>query len=108
MLARVVEVGIKPEKKQEIITTLQHELVPLLHRQSAFVGHEVGVREDDNSLVIAATYWQNRRDADAFYATPAYTNLVNRLRPHFTTDIKSVFCTVEISTAHRIAAGKAA
>lgn len=108
MLARIIEVGIRPEKKNEIITILQHELVPLLHRHSAFVGFEFGVREADGSLAIAATYWQNRHEADAFYATPAYTNIINRLKPSFTTELKPVFCTVEISTAHRVAFGKAA
>lgn len=108
MLARIVEVGIRPEKKQEFITLLQHELVPLLHRQSAFVGFEVVLRKDNPGLAHGTSYWNTQEEADAFYSTPAYNNIMNKVKTYFTTEFKPVYFTVEISTAHRIAFGKAA
>ncbi len=108
MLARVIEVGIRPEKKQEIVTLVQNELIPLLQEQAAFVGHEVVVRDDNPKVALATTYWTNKREAEACYATPEYAAVINQLKPLLTTDLKPVYYTVEISTSHWISFGKAA
>jgi quinol monooxygenase YgiN len=108
MLARVVEVGIKGGKKQEVAKILQNELVPVLQKQPGFVAYETLSRETDPNLTTSITYWQNKDDADNCYAMPAYTSILDKLRPLLTNEIRPVIHNVEISTAHRIAIGKAA
>jgi quinol monooxygenase YgiN len=108
MLARVVEVTVKGGKKPEILNILQNELLPLLQKQPGFVGFETLARETDPNTSVSVTFWQNKDYAETCYAMPAYAQLLSRIRPLITTDIKPVFHNVEISTAHRIPSGKAA
>jgi quinol monooxygenase YgiN len=108
MLARVVEVNIKGGKKQEVETILQNELLPLLQKQPGFAGYETLLRETDPNVTLSISYWQNREQADTFVDTAAYNAIRNKLQPLLANDIRPVFYTVEISTQHRIAFGKAA
>ncbi|HET7185652.1 MAG TPA: antibiotic biosynthesis monooxygenase family protein [Terriglobales bacterium] len=108
MLARVVEVNIKGGKKQEVETILQNELLPLLQKQPGFAGYETLLRETDPNVTLSISYWQNREQADTFADTAAYNAIRNKLQPLLANDIRPVFYTVEISTQHRIAFGKAA
>ena len=55
MLARVVEVGIKGGKKQEVAKILQNELVPVLQKQPGFVAYETLSRETDPNLTTSIT-----------------------------------------------------
>jgi quinol monooxygenase YgiN len=108
MLARVVEVGIKGGKKQEVAKILRNELVPVLQKQPGFVAYETLSRETDPNLTTSITYWQSKDDADTCYSMPAYTSILDKLRPLLTNEIRPVIHNVEISTAHRVAIGKAA
>ncbi len=108
MLARVIEVGIKDGKKQEVVNILQNELIPVLQKQPGFVSFETLVRESDPNVCISYTQWQSKDYADNCYAMPAYTTIINKLRPLLANEVKPVFYSVEISTTHRIAVGKAA
>jgi quinol monooxygenase YgiN len=108
MLARVVEVGIKGGKKQEVAKILRNELVPVLQKQLGFVAYETLSRETDPNIATSITYWQSKDDADNCYSMPAYTSIIDKLRPLLSNEIRPVIHNVEISTSHRIAIGKAA
>ena len=108
MLARVVEVSIKGGKKQEVVKILQNELLPVLQKQPGFVAYETLASDTDPNITTSITYWQNKDDADSCYSMPAYTTILNKLRPLLSNEIKPVLHHVEISTTHRIAFGKAA
>jgi len=96
MLARVVEVGIKGGKKQEVAKILQNELVPVLQKQPGFVGYETLARETDPNITTSITYWQSKDYADSYYSTPAYTSILDKLRPLLSNEIKPVLHSVEI------------
>lgn len=108
MLARIVEVGIKGGKKQEVAKILQNELLPVLRKQPGFVAYETLAREADPNITTSITYWQSKDDADSCYSMPAYNTILNKLRPLLSNEIKPVIHSVEISTTHRIVFGKAA
>jgi quinol monooxygenase YgiN len=108
MLARVIEVAIKGGKKKELLTLLEKELVPLLQKQPGFVAFEAFSRDTDPNISFGITYWHARDYADTCYSMPAYTQFLNKIRPLLTNEVKPVFHNVDISTAHRIVAGKAA
>ena len=108
MLARIVEVGIKGGKKQEVAKILQNELLPVLQKQPGFVAYETLARDTDHNVTTSITYWQSQDDADSCYSMPAYNAILNKLRPLLSNEIRPVLHNVEISTTHRIAFGKAA
>jgi quinol monooxygenase YgiN len=108
MLARVVEVGIKGGKKQEVTRILQNELIPVLQKQPGFVAYETFSRDSDPNITTSITYWHSEDDADSCYSTSAYASILNKLRPLLSNEIRPVLNTVVISTTHRIAIGKAA
>lgn len=108
MLARVIEVAIKGGKKQELVNIVQNELIPVLQKQPGFVSFETLVRDTDPNVCISYTQWQSKDYADSCYSMPAYTTILNKLKPLLANEVKPVFYNVEISTTHRIAVGKAA
>lgn len=108
MLARVIEVIIRGGKKQEVISIVQNELLPLLQRQPGFISHETMTRQTDPNVAVATTCWRTHDEAEEFYSSQDYTTLLSRLRPLFGSDIRPVFYNVEVSTALKASQGKAA
>ena len=108
MLARVVEVGIKGGKKQEVAKILQNELLPVLRKQPGFVAYETLARDTDPNVTTSITYWQSKDDADSCYSMPAYNTILSKLRPLLSNEVRPVLHNVEISTTHSIAISKAA
>jgi quinol monooxygenase YgiN len=108
MLARVVEVAIKGGKKRDVLSILQNELMPLLHKQPGFVSFEALARDTDPNITFGITYWENKDYAETCYSMPAYTQILNRIRPLLSNDVKPVLYHVDISTTHRVATSKAA
>ncbi len=107
MFARLVQATAKPGKKDEVRTILENEVTPLLQKQPGFVD-AVGLTGDLNPQEGAMlTFWKTKNDAETFYKTPAFTKLLDRMKPLFEQMDIHTF-TVEASTFHKIAAGKAA
>lgn len=107
MFARFAEANAKPGKRPEITNILTHELLPLLRRQQGFVD-VVGLAADTNGDDGAGlTFWSSRHDAETFYESAEYKKVMDRVKP-LTTQINVRTFTVETSTFHKIAAGKAA
>jgi len=107
MFARLVEATAKPGKKDEIVTILTNELLPVLKRQPAFVD-AIGlsgdtVPEEGATLV----FWKTKNEAETFYKAPEFTKIMDRITPLVERMNIRTF-NVEISTTHKIAAAKAA
>ncbi len=107
MFARLVDATAKPGKKDEIFTILTNELAPLLKKQQGFVD-AVGLTGDPNPQEGATlTFWMTKNDAETFYKTSEYTNIMERIKPLLEgMNIRTY--NVETSTFHKIAAGEAA
>jgi heme-degrading monooxygenase HmoA len=107
MFARLVEATAKPGKKDDIFTILSNELLPVLKRQPAFVD-TIGLSGDTAPQEGATlTLWKTKNDAETFYKTPEFTKLMDRITPLVERMNIRTF-NVEVSTTHKIAAGKAA
>ena len=107
MFARLIEVTAKPGKKDEIFTILTNELLPVLKKQPAFVDI-IGLSGDtvDNEGATLEL-WKTKNEAEMFYKTPEFTKIMDRIKSLVERmDIRTF--NVEISTAHKIAAAKAA
>ncbi len=108
MVARVIETTMKGGKKQECLTIIQNELVPYLQKQPGFVAYDTNTRVTDPNYILSSTMWRTKEDAENCYASTGYTNIVNKIRPLLTADLRPVFYNVELSTTHQVSVGKAA
>jgi len=107
MFARLIEATAKPGKKDEIVTILTNELLPVLKKQPAFVD-VIGLSGDtahDEGATL--TFWKTKNEAETFYKTPEFTKIMDRITPLVERMNIRTF-NVEISTMHKIAAAKAA
>lgn len=106
MFARGVEVIAKPSKKLEVADTIRERALPILRKQSGFVD-EIVLVDTEVDHVLALSFWNVKEDAERYHGDE-YPTLYGLLA-----DLIEVVPTirtfnVDSSTAHKIAAGKAA
>ena len=109
MFARLVEATAKPGKRNEIMTILASDLLPLLKKQQGFVD-AVGLLGDTSpDEGVTLTFWTAKDDAEKFYATQEFkSKILDRITPLLLEGMKVRTFNVEASTFHKIAASKAA
>lgn len=107
MFTRVVECTIKPGKTQDFIETFQHEVLPLLEKQTGFTDETLLVSHTNNNEFIAISYWKSQEDADRYHRE-VYPEITGMLKPVFATDPRVRTFTVKHSLTHNIGAARAA
>lgn len=108
MFARVAEVTVKAEKREEFFNLVHNELQPAVKTQPGFVDAVGLISDTDPNGALSIVFWNNQEQADRFYSSPAYMKLFDKLRPLMKTEPRFRTCTVDTSTFHHIARGKAA
>ncbi len=107
MFARLVETTAKPGKREEIITIVRNDLLPILKKQHGFVD-AIGLSSDTGpNDGVALSLWKTKSDAESFFISAVYTKTLDRVKP-LVADMKVRTFTVATSTFHKIAAGKGA
>jgi len=66
MFARVLEVTLKIEKKDELINMVRQEVLPILKKQAGFLDVIPLFPEIVNEKVIAITLWTEKRHAEKY------------------------------------------
>jgi quinol monooxygenase YgiN len=107
MFTRLVECYVKKEKRQEFTNKMQTVVLPILQNQPGFVDLLALSSEDEPERAVSITLWMTRVDAEKYHRTH-FEELIQALRPLIRDEPSVEFYNVEASTAHRIAAGKAA
>jgi quinol monooxygenase YgiN len=108
MFTRVAEVSVKPDKREEFFNLVHNELQPTLKAQPGFVDAVGLISDTDPNSALSIVFWTNKQEADRFYSGITYTKLLDKLRPLMKTDPRVRTCTVDTSTFHNIARGRAA
>jgi heme-degrading monooxygenase HmoA len=107
MFTRTVEVTLKSGKARELANIINDKVLPILKKQKGFVDETVLVSDTEDNRVQALSYWNSKEDAERYQREqyPAIHEMVRHLL-----EAEPVVRTfnVDISTTHRIAAGKAA
>jgi hypothetical protein len=80
MFARVLEVTLKIEKKDELIKTVRQEVLPILKKQPGFLDVLPLFPEVANEKAIAITLWTEKRHADR-YEKEIFPRVEEMLRP---------------------------
>ena len=107
MYTRVVELTSKSGKARELCDTIDDQVLPILKRQAGFVDETVMVSDADPNRVLALSFWNTREDAERYEGEQFDT--VQTTVDHLleTAPVVRTF-DVHTSTAHRVAAEKAA
>ena len=107
MFSRIVECYVKSEKRQEFVEAMQNLVLPILQSQPGFVDVLSLSSEDEPERTVSISLWRSRADADRYHREH-FEHIMNTVRPLLRDEPSVEFYNVEASTAHRIAAGKAA
>lgn len=107
MFTRIVECYVKPDRKQEFREKMQNLVLPVLQKQPGFVDLLALSSEDEPERMVAISLWKSRADAESYHEAH-YQEIVEAIRPYLQDEPSIEHYNVDASTAHRIAAGKAA
>jgi heme-degrading monooxygenase HmoA len=107
MFTRVVEVQAKPGRAKELCNTIAEKALPILRNQPGFVDELVMVSSTQSDRILAISLWKTQEDAER-YNREQYPTVNELIKNQVASAPKVQTFTVNLSTAHRIAAGKAA
>ena len=107
MFTRVVEVSAKTGKGREVCSIIRDKILPILRNQAGFVDEITLVSDQNPDRVVALSFWKSREDAQRYH-TQQFQTVSNLIRGHLETDPRVETYDLEISTVHKISAGKAA
>lgn len=107
MFTRVVEVQAKPGRAKDLCNTIAEKALPILRNQPGFVDELVMVSTTESDRVLAISLWKTQEDAER-YNREQYPTVNELIQNQVASAPKVQTFTVNHSTTHRIAAGKAA
>jgi len=107
MFTRIVECYVKRENIQQFKEKLQNDVLPILQSQPGFIDLLALSSEDEPERTASISLWKSRADAERYHRDH-YEAIVDSIRPLLRDEPSVEFYNVETSTAHRIAASKAA
>jgi quinol monooxygenase YgiN len=107
MHTRIVECQLKPGKKDELTNRLNREVLPLLQAQPGFVDVIALSDEKDPDQTVSISIWKTKEEAERHHQQN-FQKIMDILGPALKKEPTIRHFNVETSTAHRIAAGRAA
>ena len=107
MFTRVVELTSKAGKARELCNTIDDKVLPILKRQAGFVDVTVIVSDTDPNHVLALSFWNAREDAQR-YEREQFDAVQKTVQHLLETAPEVSTFNVHTSTAHKVAAEKAA
>jgi len=102
MFARILEFIPKQEKKEEIVSIVRKEVLPILKRQPGFLEFLPFVPESKTEKAIAVTLWAEKHDAE-HYEREVYPQVEGILRPYLTTPVTCKHYRVETALCQHFA-----
>jgi heme-degrading monooxygenase HmoA len=107
MFTRIVEITAKAGKSHELANTIHEKVLPILKKQSGFVGETVLLSETEPDRIAALSFWNKREYAERYH-NKDYKTVRETLQHLLEVDPVVRTFNVHSSTSHKIAASKAA
>jgi len=107
MFTRVVELTTKPGKNKQLSETINDKILPILKKQKGFVDETILVSDKEDNRVLSLSFWNTKEDAEQYHHAE-YKKVHEMVQHLLETEPLIRTFDVHTSTAHRIAAGKAA
>ena len=102
MFARIVEFIPKSDKKEEVISVLRRDVLPILKRQAGFLEFLPLVPENAQDKLIAISIWAEKTEADR-YEREAFPKVEGILKPYLTSSVTCKHYNVETSLCQHLA-----
>jgi heme-degrading monooxygenase HmoA len=101
MVARVLEMIVKPDKTADFFHRLNTRALPLLRKQKGFVDQLTMALENEPRMVVGVSLWESPEDA-ARYQNETYPQIMSMLTPLMETEpVLKVFSLAESATLGR-------
>ncbi len=107
MFTRVVEIHCKQGMAKEATDAIHEKVVAILKRQRGFVDETILVSDSDPTRLMGLSYWNSKEDAER-YRREDFAKVREILQPYLESEPILRTFDVHTSTAHKIAAGRAA
>jgi heme-degrading monooxygenase HmoA len=106
MFTRVVEIKTKPGKAKELCSAIHERVLSMLKAQPGFIDEIVLISDTDAERVLALSFWKTKEDAER-HSHEQYSKISDMIHHEAHASPKVHMYTVETSTAHKVAKGKA-
>jgi quinol monooxygenase YgiN len=107
MFSRIVECYVKTERQEEFQEKMQNLVLPMLQSQPGFVDLLALTSEEEPERMVGISLWNSRADEERYHDAH-YDEILEAIRPFLRDEPSIEHYNVDASTAHRIAASKAA
>jgi quinol monooxygenase YgiN len=107
MFSRIVECYVRTERKEEFREKIKNFVVPMLESQPGFVDLLALTSEEEPERMVGISLWKSRADGERYHDAH-YDEVLEAIRPFLQDEPSIEQYNVDTSTAHRIAASKAA
>ena len=107
MFTRLVEINTKYGKTKEVAEMIQEKVLPILKKQPGFIDEIVLLSTTELNRIVALSFWKTAEDAE-LYRRENFLKVEEMLKPMLEVAPKIFTFDVDLFTAHKIAAGKAA
>lgn len=107
MFARIVEITAKTGKGKELVRTVNDQVLTILRDQPGFVDEVTLLSHEEPDRLLALSFWKTRGDAEV-YNRETFPRVNQLLRNLIEGTLQVRTFDVATSTAHNIAAGRAA
>ncbi len=101
MIARHIEVNLKPEKLVEFKNLYEKEILPLMKRQTGFLDSITLVPENMNDKSVTITLWRTKQDCEN-YQNKDYPKVLDLVRPFLRDTPKIDYFNVEYTTFRKV------
>ena len=106
MFARIVSMPLKPGSTAEYAKAIENGVIPLLRTHKGFLD-EIALVSSDGNTGFGISFWDSKESADA-YSRSGYGEVMKALDNVIGGPTQLQLCEVSNSTAHKIAAARAA
>jgi quinol monooxygenase YgiN len=94
MFVRILEFGMKPEKKADYIKVLKNEVLPILKKQVGFLEILPFFPENVEEKCLNLSIWATKADAER-YQKEVYAKVFDIVKPFLTTPVTTKFFALE-------------
>ncbi len=101
MIARQIEVKIKPDRYNEFRTLLENEIMPMLKKQPGFLDCISLLSENNKNEGITISLWKTKADAENYH-NREYPRVQEMLRPFLASTPNFQYFTVEHTTFRKV------
>jgi len=101
MIARHIEVNLKPEKFIEFKTLYEKEILPLMKRQTGFLDSISLVPENVNDKSVTISLWRTKQNCENYHKKE-FPRILEMVKPFLKDTPKIEYFNVEYATFRRV------